>query len=141
MTKKQETNLTDKALKASDPSASVIGAVVAICGTFGLLEEWGLTADELAIVIGALGSIAAGARAWVEAKKREEKPSLDNLPIDEIEALLEVKRARDARKAKEAEEKEDEEAEEAEEKESEEEPEEPGDSESDEEEDDEEETT
>lgn len=51
-----------------DPPAAVVSLAVALLGAFGLLESWGLTADDVALIVGAAMSAAATARAVIEGR-------------------------------------------------------------------------
>lgn len=53
-----------------DRGAGITGAVLAILGVFHVAQRIGITADELAIVIGALGTIVAELRHQVETARR-----------------------------------------------------------------------
>lgn len=49
-----------------DPPAAVVSLLVAALGALGLLEQWGLSADDVALICGAVLSIAATARALLD---------------------------------------------------------------------------
>lgn len=55
-------------LAAQDPIAAVVTAVVAILGAFRVGERLGLTADEVLMIVGALGTIATIVRTWLERR-------------------------------------------------------------------------
>ena len=59
------------ALKKPDPPAALVGAVLAIAGVFNVAASLGITADELAVVLGSLFTIAASVRAWVNREGAE----------------------------------------------------------------------
>jgi hypothetical protein len=61
---------TDKALNASDPIGAIASGVFVILSTLGLAEKWGLSADQLLGLMGALGMVATGARGWLERGRR-----------------------------------------------------------------------
>jgi hypothetical protein len=52
-------------IKAPDPWAAITGALLAISGVFELEKKLGITASELAIVIGSMITIGASARHWL----------------------------------------------------------------------------
>lgn len=53
-----------------DPIAAAVAAVVAVLGALRLLERWGLTADDVAVIVGAVGTLGALWRGRVEASRR-----------------------------------------------------------------------
>jgi hypothetical protein len=73
-----------------DRGAGLTGAVLAILGVFHVAERLGITADELAIVIGALGTIGAEVRHRMESRKGapEETPEETPEPGDTLDEVL-----------------------------------------------------
>jgi len=60
----------DKAMIAADPAAAFVGYLSTILATFGLFEWLGLSADQVAILGGAVLGLMATVRLFVEKGKR-----------------------------------------------------------------------
>jgi hypothetical protein len=63
------------ATKSLDPSAALVSSLVMLAGFLGLMERWGLTADDVAALLGAAMTVAAILRrplerswAWLERR-------------------------------------------------------------------------
>jgi len=54
----------DPAPKHTDEAAALVAAIVAVAGALGLLGGH-VSADQLALILGALMTLAAAARAWL----------------------------------------------------------------------------
>ena len=61
----------DKAMIAADPAAAFVGYLSTILATFGLFEWLGLTADQVAILGGAVLGLMATVRLFVERGRRQ----------------------------------------------------------------------
>lgn len=68
-----------------DQSAATTGAVLAILGVFDVASRLGITGDDLAIVVGALGTLAGVIRHRFEARKDGPEPVEDE-PTAELPA-------------------------------------------------------
>jgi len=91
---------------AADPAAAAVGYLSTILATFGIFEAMGLTADQVAILGGAVLGLMATVRHFVEKGRRLETDKLradheelkrktsqlEGLSPDEIEELRELKR-------------------------------------------------
>jgi len=64
------TKRVDKAMIAADPAAAFVGYLSTILATFGLFEWLGLTADQVAILGGAVLGLMATVRLFVEKGRR-----------------------------------------------------------------------
>lgn len=62
--------VTDKALNASDPIGVVASGVFVILSSLGFAEKYGLTADEVLMLVGGVGVVATGIRGWLERGRR-----------------------------------------------------------------------
>ena len=60
----------DKAMIAADPAAAFVGYLSTILATFGLFEWLGLSADQVAILGGAVLGLMATVRLFVEKSRR-----------------------------------------------------------------------
>lgn len=58
-----------KKANMTDPSGSIIGALVGLAGTLGLLTRWDISADQAAQALGFAFMIAAAARAWMTGRQ------------------------------------------------------------------------
>jgi hypothetical protein len=54
-----------------DQGAQASGAVLAILGVFDAAAKMGITADDLAIVLGSLATLAGIVRHWWEKRKAD----------------------------------------------------------------------
>jgi small neutral amino acid transporter SnatA (MarC family) len=61
----------DKAMIAADPAAAFVGYLSTILATFGLFEWLGLTADQVAILGGAVLGLLATVRVFYEKGRRQ----------------------------------------------------------------------
>jgi len=61
----------DKAMIAADHAAAFVGYLSTILATFGLFEWLGLSADQVAILGGAVLGLVATARLFVEKGRRQ----------------------------------------------------------------------
>jgi hypothetical protein len=68
----------DKAWIASDPAAAAVGYGSTILAVFGVFEWLGLTADQVAILGGAVLGLFATVRTFREKGKRKEVTDLHN---------------------------------------------------------------
>ena len=59
------------AAKTRDPTAALVGSLVGIAGSLGLLSQWGLSADELAQILGYVFAGTAALFTWIEAQRRK----------------------------------------------------------------------
>lgn len=60
----------DKAMIAADPAAAAMGYLSTILATFGVFEHLGLSADQVAILGGAVLGLLATARHFYERRRR-----------------------------------------------------------------------
>lgn len=60
----------DKAMIAADPAAALVGYLSTILAVFGLFEKMGLTADQVAILGGAVLGLLATVRVFYEKGRR-----------------------------------------------------------------------
>jgi len=60
----------DRAMIAADPAAALVGYVSTILATFGLFELMGLSADQVAILGGAVLGLVATLRVFYERARR-----------------------------------------------------------------------
>jgi hypothetical protein len=60
----------DKAMIAADPAAALVGYLSTILATFGLFEKMGLSADQVAILGGAVLGLLATVRVFYEKGRR-----------------------------------------------------------------------
>ena len=60
----------DKAMIAADPAAALVGYLSTILATFGIFEAMGLTADQVAILGGAVLGLMATLRIFYERARR-----------------------------------------------------------------------
>jgi hypothetical protein len=60
----------DKAMIAADPAAALVGYLSTILATFGVFEAMSLTADQVAILGGAVLGLMATVRHFYEKNKR-----------------------------------------------------------------------
>jgi small neutral amino acid transporter SnatA (MarC family) len=60
----------DKAMIAADPAAAAMGYLSTILATFGIFEKMGLSADQVAILGGAILGLLATARHFYEKNRR-----------------------------------------------------------------------
>lgn len=72
----------DKAWIASDPAAAAVGYVSTILAVFGLFDKMGLTADQVAILGGAILGLFATVRTFREKAKRKEVTELHDAHED-----------------------------------------------------------
>jgi hypothetical protein len=69
-----------------DRGAGLTGAILAILGAFHVAEKLGISGDDLAIVIGALGTIAAEVRHQVDLRRKTKaEPEVEPEPEPEEE--------------------------------------------------------
>lgn len=61
----------------TDPSGSIIGALVGMAGTLGLLTKWEISADQAASFLGFAFMIAAAIRAWLIQRPSPSPPQQD----------------------------------------------------------------
>jgi small neutral amino acid transporter SnatA (MarC family) len=66
----------DKAWIASDPAAAIVGYSSTILAVFGVFEWMGLTADQIAILGGAVLGLLASFRMYYEKGKRQKVQEL-----------------------------------------------------------------
>lgn len=66
----------DKAMIAADPAAAFVGYLSTILATFGIFEAMGLSADQVAILGGAVLGLMATARHFVEKGRRKDVQQL-----------------------------------------------------------------
>lgn len=52
----------------TDPGGSIIGALVGLAGTFGILTKWNISADQAAQTLGFAFMIAAAIRTWLATR-------------------------------------------------------------------------
>ena len=69
-----ESKRLHKAADASDDVGAAMGAILAIAGVFDVAGRLEITADELALVLGALFTIAAVVRGRIEKSRRKQQP-------------------------------------------------------------------
>lgn len=55
-------------IRRIDPPAAVVSAIVAVLGLLGVMDEWGMTADDVATVTGIAMAIAATVRSVLDRK-------------------------------------------------------------------------
>lgn len=60
----------DKAMIAADPAAALVGYLSTILATFGVFEALNLTADQIAILGGAVLGLMATGRIFYERTRR-----------------------------------------------------------------------
>lgn len=70
-----------------DKAASGVALFVLLLSAFHLPSLLHMTADQLAVILGALGAILGGLRAWWEGKQREEGGSLAD-PVGIVAAAI-----------------------------------------------------
>lgn len=63
-----------------DESAAIVSALVTVAGASGLMGKLGMTADDLALLLGSLMTVAALVRAWW--LRRAPKPAYPEAPSD-----------------------------------------------------------
>lgn len=63
-----------KKLAKTDPIAAIVGALVTLLGSLGLVEQLGLTSDQVVQAGGAIVTIAATIRAIVVHKAGKAAP-------------------------------------------------------------------
>lgn len=67
----------DKAMIAADPAAALVGYLSTILATFGLFELMGLSADQVAILGGAVLGLMATLRVFYERSRRRAHQQLE----------------------------------------------------------------
>ena len=72
----------EKARIAADPLAAMVGYVSTILAVFGIFEWMGLTADQVAILGGAVLGVAATYRSFME---RDHRKGLERLERENVE--------------------------------------------------------
>jgi len=63
-------NRADKALDAADPAAGLVSFCVGVAGALGLMEKYSITADQIAMWVGLSFPVIAGARAWLDRRRK-----------------------------------------------------------------------
>ena len=74
----------EKARIAADPIAAMVGYVSTILAVFGIFEWMGLTADQVAILGGAIVGVAATVRSFMEREGRRTRERLERENVELI---------------------------------------------------------
>lgn len=82
----------DKAMIAADPTAALIGYLSMVLATFGVFEALSLTADQVAILGGAILGLLATFRHFYEQDKREVLETLQGVLKRQTNELEEPER-------------------------------------------------
>lgn len=61
---------------ASDPAAAVAGVIVSVLGALGLAERWGISPDDVLVVVGAIATLAAAIRSWYHRRLQAQQASI-----------------------------------------------------------------
>lgn len=72
----RSTPYTLPSLPTSDPAAAVAGVIVSVLGALGLAEKWGISPDDVLVVVGAVATLAAAIRSWYHRRLQTTQASI-----------------------------------------------------------------